>query len=50
MSPRKPWIRDRRVAQYGGYAVITVGALMLYDAFENRGRRRPFATKLLPGG
>lgn len=45
-----PWIRDRKVAQYGGYAFVTIGALMLYDAFENRGRKRPFATKLLPGG
>lgn len=47
---RKPWIRDRRLAQYGGYTLVTLGALCLYDAFENRGRRRPFATKLLPGG
>jgi hypothetical protein len=29
---------------------VLLGALALYDAYENRGRRRPFATKLLPGG
>lgn len=46
----KPWIRDRNTALWVGYLGIVIGALALYDAYENRGRRRPFATKLLPGG
>ena len=47
---RQPWIRDRNTALWIGYAGIVIGALALYDAYENRNRRRPFATKLLPGG
>lgn len=45
-----PYIAKRRHALLIGFAGITIGALALYDAYENRGRRRPFATKLLPGG
>ena len=47
---RRPYIRDRNTALVVGYAGILIGALALYDAYENRGKRRPFATKLLPGG
>lgn len=43
-------IRDRRVALLVGYGGVLIGALALWDAYENRGRIRPFATKLLPGG
>lgn len=43
-------IKDRRVALFVGYAGVTLGALALWDAYENRGRLRPFAVKLLPGG
>ena len=45
---RRPWVANRKLAQWGGYAAITVGALLLWDAYENRGRQRPFASKLLP--
>jgi hypothetical protein len=32
-----------------GYGGIILGALCLWDAYERRGRRRPFLTKFLPG-
>lgn len=47
---RGPVIRDRRTALVIGYGGILVGAWALWDAYERRGKRRPFATKLLPGG
>lgn len=47
---RRPYIKDRRVAQWGGVLALVIGSAMLWDAYENRGRSRPFATKLLPGG
>lgn len=46
--PRRPWVRDRGLAQWGGYLALTVGAVLLWDAYENRGRQRPFAAKFLP--
>ena len=45
-----PFIKDRRTALFVGYGGIIIGALALWDAYEQRGRRRPFLTKLLPGG
>lgn len=45
-----PFIKDRRTALLVGYGGIIIGALALWDAYEQRGRRRPFLTKLLPGG
>lgn len=50
MSKRHAYIRDRNLALIIGYGGIILGALSLYDAYENRGKKRPFATKLLPGG
>lgn len=44
-----PRIRDRRTALLLGYGGILVGALALWDAYEMRGRRRPFLVKFLPG-
>lgn len=49
MAKRRPWIRDRSTALLIGYTGMIIGALALWDAYENRGRSRPFATKLLPG-
>ena len=46
---RRPYIKDRRCALLLGYGGILVGALALWDAYEQRGRRRPFLTKFLPG-
>lgn len=50
MSRRGPVIQSRRTAQILGYGGIFLGALALWDAYEGRGRRRPFVTKFLPGG
>ena len=49
MARRKPWIRRRETALWLGYGGILIGALALYDAYENRGRQRPVVTKFLPG-
>jgi hypothetical protein len=46
---RGPVIPDRRAALLIGYGGIVVGALALWDAYELRGRKRPFLTKFLPG-
>jgi hypothetical protein len=42
-------VKDRRLAQYGGYAAVVLGSWLLWQAYEARGRGRPFAAKLLPG-
>lgn len=46
---RGPVIRDRRTALVIGYGGILVGAWALWDAYECRGKPRPFAAKFLPG-
>lgn len=43
-------IRDRRIAVAVGAALIVAGAYLLQDAYEHRGRSRPFALRFLPGG
>lgn len=48
--PGGPFIRDRHMALAIGYGGILLGALALWDAYEGRGRTRPFIVKLLPGG
>lgn len=47
---RSPTFRDRRTALLVGYGGILLGAWALWDAYETRGRQRPFFTKFLPGG
>ena len=44
-----PVIRDRRTALLAGAAFVTIGAWLLFDAYEARGRSRPFVLRLLPG-
>jgi hypothetical protein len=46
---RGPVIPDRRTAQLAGVGFICLGAFLLYDAYEARGRSRPFAMRFLPG-
>lgn len=48
MSKRQVWIRDRRVALWLAYGGLLIGAIAMYDAYENRGRQRPFLEKMLP--
>ena len=45
----RPVIPDRRTAQLAGVLLICAGAYCLYDAYEARGRQRPFAARFLPG-
>lgn len=45
----KPIVRDRRTAVLLGVAAVTLGSLLLHDAYERRGRGRPWALRLLPG-
>jgi hypothetical protein len=39
----------RRRVLWIGYLGIVLGSYALYEAYEKRGAKRPFATKLLPG-
>lgn len=36
-------------AQWGGVLMLVLGSWLLYDAYEGRGRRRPWLTRLIPG-
>jgi hypothetical protein len=48
MAKRKTWIRSRRAALWLGYGGLLIGAIAMYDAYENRGRQRPFLSRALP--
>jgi hypothetical protein len=49
VSRRKaPWIANRRTALILGYSGLLVGAIAMWDAYERRGRQRPFLSKMLP--
>lgn len=45
---RKPVVPDRRLALWGGVVMLCVGSFLVYDAYEGRGRERPFMTRFLP--
>lgn len=45
----RPFFASRTAALAVGYGGILLGACALWDAYERRGRRRPFVTKFLPG-
>lgn len=49
MTRRGPIVPDRQAALLGGVAAICLGSYLLYDAFEARGRQRPFWARFLPG-
>jgi hypothetical protein len=42
----RPLVRDRDVALYLGLALWVAGSVLLWDAWENRGRPRPLVAKL----
>lgn len=50
MTAKKPLIRSREHALWGGILCLSVGSFLLYQAYEARGRSRPFALKFLPAG
>lgn len=45
-----PYIKDRGVALYGGYALVFAGLFCLRDAYERRGAHRPWWAIFIPGG
>lgn len=44
-----PKIADQRTAIFLGVAFMTAGAYLIYDAYDARGARRPFALHFFPG-
>lgn len=49
MARRRLLIRDRKKALWLGYGAIAVGSYLLYEAYEKRGKSRPWVSKLAPG-
>jgi hypothetical protein len=45
---RTPVVKDQRAAVLGGVAALSLGAFLLYDAYDARGRSRPFWMRFLP--
>lgn len=41
--------KNRRTALWVGYGGIILGAVALFDAYEGRGKPRPFMVRFLPG-
>ena len=46
---RKVWVRNQRTALWLGVGGVVVGAGLIWDAHEHRGKARPFWLKFLPG-
>ena len=46
---RRLLVRDRRKGLLLGYGAVVLGSYLLYEAYEKRGRRRPFAARFAPG-
>ena len=44
---KKPLVRNRELALYGGIALTLGGALLLRDAWETRGVDRPWLFRLV---
>lgn len=49
MARRRPYVANRGIAQAAGYGCLLLGSFLLYDAYERRGRTKPFVAKLIPG-
>jgi hypothetical protein len=47
---RKLIVQDPTAGKWLGIAVTVAGAVLLWDAYEKRGRKRPFLLKWIPGG
>lgn len=43
----RPLVRDRQLALYGGLAMTLAGALLLRDAWERRGKERPWIMRVV---
>lgn len=42
-------VHDQKLALWGGVLAIVAGSLLLHQAYEARGKTRPWPIKLLPG-
>ena len=49
MASRKMLFGSRRMALWVGYTGVLVGSYALYEAYDKRGRNRPFVSRFLPG-
>jgi uncharacterized protein YfaA (DUF2138 family) len=49
VSGSRPVIRDQRTALVLGAACLCVGSWAIWQAYDARGARRPFALHFLPG-
>lgn len=47
MKTARPLVRNRETALYLGIAMTLGGGLLLWDAWENRGAKRPWAMRLI---
>jgi hypothetical protein len=49
MARKRFVFRQGRQAKLVGYGAILLGSYALWEAYEKRGRGRPFVAKFLPG-
>lgn len=42
-------VKDRQTALWLGIGFTVLGSLLIYDAYEGRGKSRPWVTRLIPG-
>jgi hypothetical protein len=47
--PYRRLVRDRRTEVWLGVAAYVLGSWLLWDAYEGRGRSKPWAARWLPG-
>lgn len=45
----RPYVRDRRTALLLGLAAYAAGSFLLWDAYEHRGKSRPFSARIWGG-
>lgn len=49
MGKRTTLIPDQRTEKWAGLALTVAGAYLLWEAYEGRGKRRPFGLRLFGG-
>jgi hypothetical protein len=49
MARRSALIPDQRTEMMAGLALTVAGAYLLWEAYEGRGKRRPFGLRLFGG-
>lgn len=50
MARAKPYVRSQSTAMWLGVGATVIGAVLLWDAHEHRGRKRPFVLRWIPSG